>query len=326
MNRRLLGLLLLSLALACVSACNFDWDVPSIATPFSAKPKLGNVPQRLALGATAVALVEVLDPDTIVTATNPDIVAVRRISATRLELTGVGVGETSVSLQEGSWSIVRPIEVAEHDRYEVLLVEEDPWTQGPLSMVAPHRKALLSDVPQRFVVTYHDSRGPLLGKGLADFALVPSTDGCDIDPSWPFDAQCLVFEPGPHLIRIKVAGHHDEVIVTAVPEEEIVDLLLPRTDENDAEPGDLLRVDALGLSGRGTPVYGIHPVFDQLLPSLAYEYDPSAPLRRVTVTALGFERELTYRGHLSFPDSLWRSCKSYWLDGCSRSAPPSLAP
>ena len=308
-------LVLIAFVISLVSACNLDLSDLEFDLGFGG-PELRDVPGRLALGTSAVAEVLVPGPDTTVTAGNPDVLGVERIGSELVELTAVEIGQTSLFVEGDGRRREYSVEVAAHERYEVLLVERAPFSWRPVAVVTPQRIALLAGAPQRIVVVYYDSQGLLLGRGLADFAAPPRSDECEAQVAGPFDVVCLVLERGLHVVRFDVAGKQDGLVIGAVPKEDIVDLLLLRTEEERAAAGDIIRVIAVGLSAQGTRVYGVGAEFGSPgVESMAYEYDPNAAARQISVKAAGFEEELTYRGYLVSPEPLWRGCGG-WLGGC----------
>ena len=88
-----------------------------------------------------------------------------------------------------------------------------------------------------------------------------------------------------------------------------VELLLVHDDERDAEPGQLIRVDALGVAEDGTTVDGMKPSTTNrsLLLPMAYEYDPAADVRTVEVTAAGFTEVLRFRGTVTYEPLFWEN-------------------
>ena len=198
---------------------------------------------------------------------------------------------------------VDPIEVAAPTRVKVVLVSGIyPTSEGALDW-----KALLAEVPQQVLVTYHDPDGWLSGSGLADFVM-PSANGseCEVWFGLTLKARCWRPVPGPQVIRVTVSETERWVSVTAAAPDDIVELVLARTEEEDAEPGETIRIGVLGLTDDGTEVYGMHAsAADRWLPfPIAYEYDPDAEPQSLTVNAIGLKREFVYRGRLTWPD--WR--------------------
>jgi hypothetical protein len=270
---------------------------------------LNGVPDRLALGATAFARVpldfSLPEVQLEVLAADETILAIDWVEHPLVALRGVGIGETTITarIRQTDPIVEYPIEVAAPTRFEVLLVSGNyPTSEGALD-----GKALLAEVPQQVLVTYHDPDGWLSGSGLADFVM-PSANGseCEVSFGLTLEARCWRPVPGPQVIRVTVSETERWVSMTAVAPDDIVDLVLARTEEEDAEPGETLRIDVLGLTDDGTEVYGMHAsAADGWLPfPIAYAYDPDAEPQSLTVNAIGLERELVYRGRLTWPD--WR--------------------
>ncbi len=301
--------------ITCLSGCDYDFSELDFDLGFGG-PELRNVPSRLALGTTAFAEAILAGPEARIAAIDPEILAVERTGADRVKLTTIGVGNTVLFVEENGRRREYAVEVGAHDRHEVLLVERGFLNLRPIAVVEPQHKALLAGAPQRIVVAYYDSQGLLLGSGLAKSMLATRGEECEAEVAGPFDVFCLVLAPGLRVINIDVAGEQERIITGSVPKEDVVDLLLLRTEEEQAEPGDVIRVIAAGLTKEGTLVYGMQAEFGpQGMETFAYEYEPGAPEERILVKAAGFEKELSYRGEFVPPEPLWSGCGG-WLGGC----------
>ena len=99
--------------------------------------------------------------------------------------------------------------------------------------------------------------------------------------------------------------------VVAVDDDDIVELLLVRTEEGNTDPGALIRVDALGVTEDGTMVYGMHAIAKaDWLPvpfPIMYEVDPDEDPSSFDVSAAGFMKELSGQGHSVFEPTFWES-------------------
>lgn len=299
----------LALLALCLSACGDD-------SPYAPRdPNLFSVPERLALGATALA--SVIDDDglpgveTEVTAADQGIVVIDQVSfdgevrSDLVGLRGVGIGRTTIAVQQGDRRTEYPIEVARPTRFNVLLVDGNPWVaEGFLE-----GKTLLAQVDQHIVVTYYDPEGLLVGTGLADF-LMPSVIGSECEPpfipSW-YDRRCWRPVLGPQSIHVTVDDQEQSVGVTAAAADDLVDLILVQTGEEDAQPGQKIRVDALGVTSDGTRVHGMHATAADgwIRFPIAYEYDPEAEPRSFSVSAGGLEQELVFQGDLTYAEPFW---------------------
>ncbi|MFW2390007.1 MAG: hypothetical protein ACN4G0_16840 [Polyangiales bacterium] len=311
---------LVAAVLLNVAACNiwddtdlfdFDWGERSAA--------LGDVPPRLALGATAYPSVHRAGASPNITSADPRVVTVHRVDGGGVKLTGVGVGSTSVILQHDGKKKDYPVEVAVAEQYEVWLAESGFWDRAPRPTVPMDGRAFLADVPQRFVVIYSDSDGTLYGTGAAELTWPLGASDCENDIIGPVDAHCVTLEPGLHLVEAAFNRDEHSLLLGALPEDDIVDLGVSRVAEEDAEPGHTIGVAAHGVSSDGTLVYGLHQEFEPPggeSETFAYELDPSAEPQQATVTALGLTHEFSYRGVYTEVPALWFSCELNWFSGC----------
>jgi hypothetical protein len=230
----------------------------------------------------------------------------------------MGVGVTTIQVEEDGQVARYSVEVAVHERHEVLLVQQ-AW--GVVPITAVNDKALLSNVPQRILVALYDSEGLLFGGGLSALALPERSEDCEYHSGASFDERCIIFDEGLHILHVEVAGEEEDVMLGAVSEENIVDILLLRsTEEEDAEPRELIRVDVLGLTESGTRVYGLPearttPAMDTVGP-FAYRFEPSSAVDLVTFEALGFETVIAIRGTVWFAPALEHDCWCSLLFGC----------
>jgi hypothetical protein len=85
-----------------------------------------------------------------------------------------------------------------------------------------------------------------------------------------------------------------------VPESDIIDIELLQPDEEELTPGTWVQVDVVGVTEDGTHVASIHPRFevgpDWYAGYFAYQYDPDAPERVLSVHALDRRIRTTFRG------------------------------
>ena len=306
-TRDALALLFLTLA---TQGCNFDLDFGEYG--FLGGPELQEVPERLALGASVVVTVDALNPDPNIVVSNPAVVEVEHLDATHLRLTGVGVGEATVVVEDQGAACSYRTEVARPAGYELFLVDRG-FLSGPVPIVHPGNKAVLSDVNQTFVIAYFDSNGPLHGRGLASVDAPPRSQECEANYSSVLDAHCFVLEEGLHVMHVQVGGETEEIVFGAVPAEDLVGLDVRGTDEANAQAGDLIEMIAVGVTASGTPVYGLEPLFGSQV--WVYEFDPSEPPQEVSVRALGFELKLRYRGAITTAKELW-SPSWFQIFGC----------
>ena len=90
---------------------------------FAPPPGLELVPKRFALGAKVVTEIEAAGPDAAVWADNLDVIRVERVGSTLVELHAVGAGATVIRVEEDGRGEDYAVEVAPHERHEVLLVQ-----------------------------------------------------------------------------------------------------------------------------------------------------------------------------------------------------------
>lgn len=269
--RKFLWVLSLVVATASVPACDSGSGHWSPRPP--RPPGLGHVPSRIAHNATALATVVGEDRnDVIIASDDPSVVEVERISFTDIELRAVGVGDTIVTIEEGLLSNEYAIEVRAHDRFEVLHAEKG-WPVDPVSVGSLRDRLLLAGVSQDIIVAYYDSDGLLSGGGLASFRVPGSACGTEFDRR--FDTACWIPREGDGSVRVSVQGEEAVFVpFTAVAAEDIVDILLLRVDEQDAEPGDVLHVEVVGATSHGKQVNGMHAtIFGIKAAAFAYQYD-----------------------------------------------------
>lgn len=314
----------MTLASALLSGCNYDLDFSDLdlfgGPLFQPRPGLGDVPPRLALDASAIAVFRGDSAEARVTVGDSQILLIERLDSAQLEITAIGVGETTIVFETRGKTTEYPVEVAKHERHEVWLAAQDSWTGGPVPLVEIDGKSLLANTPQQLLVTYHDANGLLYGSGLVELSPPPGSEECRSELGGPFDTICIEFDPGLHILELGLFEEIGTLVIGATTEEEIIDLEVLQPDEALAQAGELLVVGAVGLTEQGTQVYGIGAEFvGTLLPTagiFAYEYVPSEATAGTPVRALGFEKEASYRGRMSLPDSLWHSCKNYWFNQC----------
>jgi hypothetical protein len=304
--------------LTMFSGCNWDFDFGDGIGFGWTSPGLEFVPKRFALGAAVVTAIESDGPSALVSAEDPDVIRVERIDSSHVELRAMGVGVTTIHVEEDGQVARYSVEVVVHERHEVLLVQQG-WGVVPITPV--NDKALLSNVPQRILVALYDSEGLLFGGGLSALTLPERSQDCEHQSEARFDERCIIFEEGLHTLHVEVAGEEEDLMLGAVSEERIVDILLLRTtEEDDAEPGDVIRVDVLGLTETGTRVYGLPEARTtadmDLIGPLAYRFEPSSSVELVAFEALGFEAVIAIRGAVWFAPALKHDCWSSLFFGC----------
>lgn len=302
--------------LASLTGCNLDGIFGDDFLGQSGAA-LGDVPPRLALGAIATPSVHRADDTASITSANPSVVTVDRTHANQVLLTGVGVGQTTVSIHFDGRSQSYPVEVAPPERYELQLAERDFWNTGPIPTVPMQERAFLADVRQQFLVIYYDSDGPLFGRGLAELTWPPGVSECAHDIVGPVDAHCVELDPGPHAVRVDFDGNEQAFLIGGVAQADIIDFHVWRVAEVDAEAGDLIGVAAHGVTIRGTRVFGMHQRFvEGTSETFAYEYDPAAAPTQTKVHALDFTHDFEFRGSPVSIPPLWDTCQDDWFGGC----------
>ena len=324
MSRLFWRTLWLPVVLALLSGCNWDGFEFDEGFGFDwSSPGLEFVPKRFALGAAVVTPIASDGPNALVSAEDPEVIRVERIDSSHVELRAMGVGVTTIRVEEDGQVARYSVEVVVHERHEVLLVQQG-WGLVPITAV--NDKALLSNVPHKILVALYDSEGLLFGTGLSTLALPERSQDCEYQSGASFDGRCIIFEEGLHILHVEVAGEEEDVMLGAVSEENIVDLLLLRsTEEENAEPGELIKVDVLGLTASGTRVYGLPEertsAASWTVGPFAYQFEPSSAVELVTLEALGFEAVIAIRGTVGFVPALEHDClSSSWL-GCWGTAP-----
>ena len=287
---------LLVLLVLSVSACGSD----PVQLPY---PELSAVPERLALGASVEACVIVYSGEAEVSSADPTIVAVENIGSKGVVLRGVGVGTTIVSIQQEDRVVDYAVEVAAPTRFEVLL------GNPAFAEVLLQGKAIRALELQHVVVLIYDGEGLLMGSGLAEIEMPAGISECqNLVSSW-YDSVCWQPAPRPQSIRVTVNEEEQLIEINAVADDDIVELVLLHEEERDAEPGQLIRVEALGVTRDGTIVYGMQassPEFWMFFP-MVYEYDPDADLALSQVRAAGLTQELRFRGWVTYEPLLWEN-------------------
>ena len=207
-----------------------------------------------------------------------------RTSFTDIEIRAVGEGETTVSIEGGMLRTEYPIEVRARDRFEGASRGEklgggsefgveprEPF--GTRGRFARHRRCAKSS-------TRH---GLLHGRGLASVTLPRGTwpaisTPCGAVFEWRFDGGCWEPAPGDHLLRVTIEGEDDLLVpFTALPADDIVDILIVRPEEDEVARGDLVFVEVVGLTANGTQVHGVHAKFFGLgLGTFACEFVPES--------------------------------------------------
>lgn len=317
MSRSLLRMFWVPLLLAQLSGCNWDLGLDGMVFDFSS-PGLDFVPKRFALGAVVTTEIRADGPDAVVAAVNPAVIRVERVDSNHVELRAVGVGTTTIQVAEDGQVEDYLVEVAIHQRHEVLLVQQG-W--GLVPIVEIDDRILLSDTPHRIIVALYDDEGLLFGTGLSDVLLPDRSDECAADSGTSFDGRCMVLEEGLHLMQVEVAGETEELMFGAVPQEDIVELVLQASkDEQDAEPGELIDVDLWGLTASGGRVHGIPVVLVEpglgIPAPFSYQFAPSSPVQQLTVEALGLEEQIAIRGEIRFRPNLEHACWSVLFWSC----------
>jgi hypothetical protein len=86
-------------------------------------PMFVELPDRFALGTRYTA--EIIGATGVTTAasSNPEVVQLRRIDDDHAELRFVGEGTSTITVSDGEDSTKQVVEVAQHERFDVLLVE-----------------------------------------------------------------------------------------------------------------------------------------------------------------------------------------------------------
>jgi len=252
----------------------------SVATPDSVADDLQS---RYALGShTTLYLSDLDNPQ--VTSSDPEIVAVGPIEDDEtdeygdklVELSFVGIGTAVLTISEAGESLPAdvPIEVAAFERFEVVL--PTVFYRDPVAPLAGR-----TVIDPEFEVIYYDRDGRLYGQGLARTEWAPAEDL----PGDSFFNDTL--DSGPHQVEVR-AGHRASVIpFAAVARNEVValELLETRLDEN------LIRLELVGLTKSGTPVWNIDPILSPqggglYFGSFEYLHDPDA--RPIELTAISF--------------------------------------
>lgn len=265
-------------------------------------PKLSGAPERLALGATVEAGIVVYSGEAEVSSADPTIVAVESPSPGGVVLRGVGVGKTTVSVQQDDRAVDYSVEVAAPTRFEVLL-------GNPLFAEVPLQgKAIRALELQHVVVLIYDEEGLLVGRGLAEISMPAGISECQNGVGSWYEAVCWQPAPGPQSIRVTVNEKEQLIEITAVADDEIIELVLVHEEERDAEPGQLIRVDALGVTEDETMVYGMQASsLDWMFFPMVYEYDPDADVALAQVRAAGLTQELRFRGWVTYEPLLWEN-------------------
>jgi len=292
-------------------------------------PMFVELPDRFALGTRYTA--EIIGATEVATAvsSNPEVVQLRRIDDDHAELRFIGVGTSTITVSDGEDSTEKVVEVAQHERFDVLLVEVGLILPVVVPIGGLSGKAVVADLAQYFAVTYADAQGALAGAGLAEVTLPAEVVPCELVIDAPLDLYCVLLEaPGPHLIGVQVGEEAFTALLGAVPKDEIESLVLLHEDESSLQPGDLVRVDAVGLTADGRSVHGLHPVFTsrgttqgtdenygENVGYFSYEYDPQATLSHLEVVALDFRERLTFKGARLPPDVLSGCVASVWRKG-----------
>lgn len=302
--------------LASLPSCNWDFD----GVPYGfASPGLQFVPKRFALGAEAITEIVSDGPDVVVSATDTDVIRVERVDSSHVALHAIGLGTTTIQVEDEGQVEDYRVEVAAHERSEVLLVQR---SLGPVPIVEIDETILVSDTPHQIVVALYDDEGLLFGTGLSELVLPERSEACAFDFGASFDGHCMVVEEGLHIMQVQVGGEEETVVLGAVAEQDILDLrVVASKDERDAEAGELIDVDLWGLTARGRRVYGL--VGQLVAPAIgipgafSYEFEPSAPVELISMEALGFERQLAIRGEIRLRPGLRHACWSSALfSGC----------
>lgn len=313
--------------------CNYDFDLELPDPLFTidlSTTGLGEVPRRMALGSSTVVSVMTRSGTRAenVTSSDPEVVAVDRVNEDYAELHAVGVGMATVSIWDGVGFEAYSIAVAQHERFDVLLVERAFVPEATVSITPAHLNAVVSRRYLRYVVAYYDAEGLLYGSNLARFE--PPAGSEDCEPGWmgPFDAICLAIDDGLQVLRVDVEGFARDIVMVGVPKDSIIDLHVDyRPEIADAQPGDTIQLIAAGLTAQGTRVYGIPSTFNpELNPAsvLTYQYDHARPPKEVVLTAFGITTQVSYEGEIPWPPildpgpSLWQSCGGPFRPECLR--------
>lgn len=329
MGRATLNLTWIAIAAACFSGCVGSSSGGDTQDCNLYDAKFQDLPDRFALGTTYTAEIIGANGAAWAESSNPEVVRLRRIDDERFELSFVGEGSCTITAFDGEGSTEHLVEVARHERMHVLLVEPGLLGSPVVPIGALSGKALVADLAQYFAVTYSDAKGALAGEGLAEVTLPDRVVPCELAFEAPLDLYCVNLEaPGPHVIRVQVGEEVFGALVGAVTAETIRSLVLLREDESSLEGGELVRVDAVGLTADGVTVHGLHPVFNSREPSnvsgpnegenvgyFSYEYDPEAGSSRLQVRALNFTAQMRFRGTRVPPDVLSGCAASVWRKG-----------
>lgn len=319
----------LGVAMACLSGC-LSFDSGSGTQECNAyDAELRDLPDRFALGSSYTAEIIGADDDVRAESSDPDVVLLRRVDHGHLELSFIGEGSTTITVSDGAGSTDHIVEVARHERVDILLVEVGLFGSAVVPIGRLNGKALVADVPQHFAVTYADSNGALAGMGLAVVSMPAEVARCELKVDAPLELYCVVLQaPGPHVLGIRVVDDEFAAVVGAVPTEQIGSLVLLHEDESNLESGDLVRIDAIGLTADGVTVHGLHPVFSskgysesteentaQNAGYFSYTYDAKAATSRLEVHALDFNQQLSFKGERRPPEVLSGCSSSVWPRG-----------
>jgi hypothetical protein len=317
------ALLTAALLVTAVPGCNYDFDIELPDPLFTidlSTTGLGEVPNRMALGSSTLVTVMTRSGtgSGSVTSSDDEVLAIERVDENYAELHARGLGTATVSIWDGAGSEAYSITVAQHERFEVLLVERTLVPEYTISIAPAHLNAMVSHRSLQFVIAYYDAEGLLYGSNLASFERPAGSEECASAWLGPFDTACLVLENGAQFLKVEVGDTEKEIAMVGVPEEDIIDLYADyRPKVADAQPGETIQVIAAGLTTQGTRVYGVPSVFEtgNTPPSvLVYEYDPEMQAREVELTAFAISKAVSYEGEIQLPPNLdpgpylWRSC------------------
>ena len=225
---------------------------------------------RYALGAEiTVSLSSVANPRLV--SRDPEVVRVGPTEGRAVTLEFVGTGMTTIEVSDADHAVSVEVEVAEAERFEVVLVD---WLTMKDGRIPLQGKALINPA---FQVVYSDDAGRLYGRGLAETPWEPS-DSRTVDV---FQNPSL--EQGIHQVEVRVGEQVQVSTFLVVKESQIVALDILETDLG----GGRIRVDGVGRTQNDLPVWNIAPYFEvegeYYGGSFQYVFDPSAEPSIVTI-------------------------------------------
>jgi hypothetical protein len=291
MVRVLLGLSSSIVVLACVSGCNWDFDLLG--------PSIDSLRERYARGTTQETHVDGFKGTTSITSSNPNVVRVEKLGENRFKLHFVGSGKARLVASDSEGGRGATVRVAPHEGYRVTLVETAGTAVIPVDRLSG--KTILSG-EQDVAVLYYDSAGILFGRGLAEASLPETLVPCEQRINAPVDLFCLNFQTeNAESFIVRVGDEDRRISVNVVHPASVTDLRLLVDHHEAYQDDDLVRIDAVGVDDSGELVYGIHARFTSPGPTtdvgyFTYQAEPKHPASTLVVSALNCQRELVYQG------------------------------